>query len=129
MVDTVKKYRKGYLEAVNTLSPPKKETRQSGLKENNVDPEIVVEVINEHREEVKYEMLKFEEKFNPAILKSKVEQLEKLFSSTGNEMEWELINIEAERVASNSGFDVEGSRRRQIISMVESSDVVKNLIR
>lgn len=83
----------------NTPDDPSKKVNESeALKKDNVAPEEVVEIIKIHRTEL-HEKAKscarLNEKASPVAVATKMKEWAKIYHDTGNDMEWEAINLVA----------------------------------
>ncbi|PKY62134.1 hypothetical protein RhiirA4_449956 [Rhizophagus irregularis] len=88
VVEMVNKWRIG--ETPNT-DRSANERGKEPLKKDNVAPEEVVEIIKNHRLEIK----KLSDSASPVEITKTMKEWEKIYQDSGNEMEWEAINIVA----------------------------------
>jgi hypothetical protein len=107
------------------------------LKKDNVVPEEVVEIIKNHRLEIK----KLSDSASPVEITKTMKEWEKIYQDLGNEMEWEAINIVAVEEAQEEQ-QLEGEKelhkwmekqanmaklRRRVVELAEEQNIIEYL--
>ncbi|CAB4410394.1 unnamed protein product [Rhizophagus irregularis] len=142
VVDMIKKWRLNEENSPDQTDTVQKKSEQlplkKELKKDNVAPEEVVKIINEHREveKIKYEQYDFYSASHEEA-KDKLDELKAIFGRLENEMEWEKINEQAisEITESLSPKELKWMEQgddtinftigRQVISLAEQHDIVR----
>ncbi|PKY49349.1 hypothetical protein RhiirA4_527513 [Rhizophagus irregularis] len=117
----------------------KKITESKFLKKDNIAPEEVVGIIRDYRAELHKKAkscVKLKENSSPVAIATKMKEWEKIYKDTGNEMEWEAINlvaIEEKQEEENLGGQEEvnqwlakqdnmSAMRRRVIELAEEQN-------
>ncbi|PKY18191.1 hypothetical protein RhiirB3_430953 [Rhizophagus irregularis] len=96
VVEMVKKWRVNDETITNDHKKNNNERQETTLKNDNVEPDRVVEIINkfhENAKETKYERLT--DTATDMEIVRKVKEIEEIYEDTDNRMEWEAINKSA----------------------------------
>ncbi|CAB4477089.1 unnamed protein product [Rhizophagus irregularis] len=128
VIDMIKKWRLNegttpeqteILEQTSHSSKPNKE-----LRKDNVAPDEVVKIINEHRQMKKIEYVQYNSKSgSKSNLTDKLDELQSIFEQLDSAMEWEKINTQAVSDISDS------ISHKELIAMANGSPSEQNFFK